>query len=270
MPFVKLDTGILESTLWIDRSVRDVFITSLLMAEPYHAVQPEITYEIDSLDPTPFVVPVGWYGFVAAAGQGIIRRALVEYQEGMDALKKLASPDPESRSPEFDGRRMVRISGGFLILNYVKYREKDHGAAERMRLYRLRQKGALRRNSDEPLPSVTYADADAYAYEETTTPPTPSFSKKGKKRKIGCSIPDDFSVTEAHRLWAKSHPSVPAPDSQIERFRNHYQANGKAMKDWDAAFRNWLSSPFQQNVTGQKKPPPIPHRSAYEKLQEQK
>src|SRR3990167_930952 len=35
MPFVKLDCGILDSTLWFDRDARDVFLTALLMAVPY-------------------------------------------------------------------------------------------------------------------------------------------------------------------------------------------------------------------------------------------
>src|SRR5271157_3892851 len=163
MSFIKLDTGILESTLWIDRALRDVFITALLMAEPYQLPSPSTTLEIGSLKISTFTVPPGWYGYVAAADSGIIRRALVEYSEGMDALKRLAAPDGSSRSPEHEGRRMVRISGGFIILNYMKYREKDHGAAERMRLLRARRKSSVTANSSQMLQSVTYADADAYA-----------------------------------------------------------------------------------------------------------
>ena len=34
MPFVKLDCGMLDSTLWFEREAREVFITALLMAEP--------------------------------------------------------------------------------------------------------------------------------------------------------------------------------------------------------------------------------------------
>ena len=168
MPFVKLDTGILESTLWIDRAMRDVFITALLMAEPYEVTTPEITYPPDSLEPSQFAVTPGWYGFVEASGQGIVRRALVEYSEGMAALHKLGSPDHESRSPEFEGRRMVRVSGGYIILNYCKYREKDHGAAARMRLYRARKKAQKSETDTALRRTVTYADAYAYAYKKNT------------------------------------------------------------------------------------------------------
>ena len=34
MAFVKLDTGILKSTLWMEMAQRNVFLTALLMAEP--------------------------------------------------------------------------------------------------------------------------------------------------------------------------------------------------------------------------------------------
>jgi hypothetical protein len=27
---------------------------------------------------------------------------------------------------------------------------------------------------------------------------------------------------------------------EVQKFRDHFTANGKPMKDWDAAFRNWL------------------------------
>jgi hypothetical protein len=40
---------------------------------------------------------------------------------------------------------MVRVNGGYLILNYMKYRDRDHTAAERMRRLRARKK-----NEDVP------------------------------------------------------------------------------------------------------------------------
>ncbi|HEY2351961.1 MAG TPA: hypothetical protein VGH83_05590 [Candidatus Acidoferrum sp.] len=141
MAFVKLDTCILDSSLWIERSVRDVFITALLMAEPFELVEPANQIEVRTLDNTEFVVPPGWYGFVPAAGSGIVRRALVELEEGYKALEKLGSADEESRNKDFEGRRLVRINHGYLILNFIKYREKDHTAAERMRRYRLKKSG---------------------------------------------------------------------------------------------------------------------------------
>jgi len=97
---------------------------------------------VRSLDATGFVVPPGWYGRVPAAGVGIVRRAGLDVEEGLDALERLAAPDPESRTPDFDGRRLVRVDGGYIVLNFMKYRDRDTTAAERQQRYRDRQKGS--------------------------------------------------------------------------------------------------------------------------------
>ena len=140
MAFVKLDCGILDSTLWIERECREVFITSLLMGLPIELTEPMAQIAIGSLDHTGFTVPPGWYGFVAASGPGIVRRALVDHDVGMIALAKLGDPDPESRSKDFEGRRLIRVDGGFIILNFMTYREKDASNADRQKRWRQRQK----------------------------------------------------------------------------------------------------------------------------------
>jgi hypothetical protein len=157
MAFVKLDTGILDSTLWIERDLREVFITALLMAEPYEVTDSVRQLQVDSLETTGFMVPPGWYGLVRAAGLGIVNRAGVQRDQGLEALRRLGSPELESRSQEFDGRRMVRVNGGYLILNYMKYRDKDHTAAERQRRLRERRKqeSAVTRNGNDVTRNIT-------------------------------------------------------------------------------------------------------------------
>ena len=140
MAFVKLDTKILDSTLWIERDLREIFITALLMAEPREFQSPIRQIEVGCLEFTGFEAPPGWYGFVPAASLGIINRAGVAREAGIEALTKLGAPEVESRSTEFDGRRMIRTDGGFLILNFMKYRDKDHTAADRQKRLRARKK----------------------------------------------------------------------------------------------------------------------------------
>lgn len=158
MPFVKLDCGILESSLWVERDVRDVFITALLLAKPQKFFKSEPQLQIRSLKPTGWKVPPGEYGFVRAASTGIIDRAKVERLAGLKALETLGSPEAESRSPQFDGRRIVRVAGGFVVLNYMRYRGQDDTNAERQARYRLRHSNAVT-TVTEPL-LVTQADAD--------------------------------------------------------------------------------------------------------------
>lgn len=159
MAFVKLDCGILDSTLWVDRGAREVFLTALLMATPREVIEPLRTLAVRTMDPEPFEVPAGWYGFVEAAGPGIVNRAGLPLEDGMAALERLAAPDLQSRSPEFEGRRLVRVSGGFVVLNFMKYRDRDHSAAERSRRYRNRKKQGDQ--PDPPAPEAPPAPVEA-------------------------------------------------------------------------------------------------------------
>lgn len=139
MPFVKLDCGILDSSLWVDREARELFVTALLMAEPFELVEGREQLGVRDMKPTGFVVPPGWYGFIAAAGLGIIHRARMDVEVGMSALERLGAPEPESRSKAYEGRRLVRVDGGYIALNYDHYRQRDYTSAERQRRYRERK-----------------------------------------------------------------------------------------------------------------------------------
>lgn len=84
-------------------------------------------------------------GRVMAAPQGVANSANVPLAKCRDALKIFLSPDKDSRTQEFDGRRIERIEGGFRILNYAKYRDlrskKQVDAAERQQRFRQKQRG---------------------------------------------------------------------------------------------------------------------------------
>ena len=55
MPFVKLDCTILNSTLWFERDVREIFITALLMAEPKEITEPQPEIATRSLSETGWI-----------------------------------------------------------------------------------------------------------------------------------------------------------------------------------------------------------------------
>ena len=73
-------------------------------------------------------------GFVAGAIPGFASLARVTREEMAHAIDRLASPDPDSRTPDFEGRRIEIVQGGWQILNYAAYRErgqaKDGSRAE--------------------------------------------------------------------------------------------------------------------------------------------
>lgn len=209
MSFVKLDSQILTSTLWFDRDARDVFLTALLMSVPHVVDAPLATLKIGKLQPDDFIVPPGWYGFCPAAGPGIVYNAGLKSEAGDAALQRLADPDPDSRSEAFGGRRMVRVDGGFIILNFDRFRWRDHSAAERMRRHRLRQRGDPD-GSGRPESSVTVlrdavtrnvTQAEAEAEGKKTTPCAPS--ALGVFDLFWKSYPRKDGRKAAIRAWAK-------------------------------------------------------------------
>lgn len=164
MAFIKLDTGIIRSTIWFDRPALEVFITALLLAEPAEYDVPVPQLKVGALEPTGWSAPPGWYGFVPASGPGLVAAAQVDQATGLAALARMGEPEPTSRSQDHEGRRIIRIDGGFLLLNYVKYRDKDHTTAERSARYRDRKRhGVIPSRHGVTGRGITHADADADA-----------------------------------------------------------------------------------------------------------
>lgn len=150
MAFVKIDCGIIGSTIWMDMPARNVFLTALVTAELR-----EFTSEIEELDidtriPTGYKAPAGWYGFVNYASSVLINRSMegahkfghdIDWSAaGEEALRRLCSPERGSKDSSFEGRRLLFVGHGFVVLNYVRYRERDVTSAERSRRYRQRFK----------------------------------------------------------------------------------------------------------------------------------
>jgi hypothetical protein len=237
MAFVKLDAAILRSTIWYKRPDLELFLAALLMAEPREYLAPVNTIKVDSLDDGGFQVPPGWYGFVPASGPGIIAQAFVDEKTGIEALKSLGAPEKESRSQAFEGRRMVRIDGGYLILNYMRFRDIDHTCAERQR--RLRERRRVTRDGNgvtrDVTPTSRIADADADADAPKTSIPSAVLTNEERiyaeyPRKVG-----KVAALKAIRL-ALIRKSV---DELLEATK----AYAGATKAWPAADLQYVPHP---------------------------
>jgi hypothetical protein len=235
MAFVKLDTGILDSTLWITRDPREVFITALLMAMPRELEEDTPTYKVHSLEKSDFVVPAGWYGFIEASGPGIVRRAGLPPDAGLEALAALSQPDPESRSSDWEGRRLVRVDGGFVVLNFMRYRDKDNTVAARMARYRDRLKAKKVTSRVTPVDDVDnsyavtlrkcrLAESEAESESEKsvntlklTLESSPASAGEpatvevleNPKPKTEAYVPPSCPQTEVLALWAEVMPDMP-------------------------------------------------------------
>jgi hypothetical protein len=110
MPFAKLDSGIVMSSIWFEPlSTRVLWITMLALKDEY--------------------------GFVATSRQGLQRAANITKEEFDTAINSLESPDFDSRTPDNEGRRVEKVNGGWIILNNDKYRLHDDTKREKHRIY---------------------------------------------------------------------------------------------------------------------------------------
>jgi hypothetical protein len=140
MGFMKVDETILYSTIW-DTGLAElkIFLAAGVLARPHTLREPTPQMDPATDEPTGWMVPPGEYGLARVSATGLVRAANLGAMEpgGMQALQRLGEPEVGSKSQEYDGRRVVRINGGFLVLNLMKYR--DCTGAQRQRRFRERQ-----------------------------------------------------------------------------------------------------------------------------------
>ena len=144
--FTKLFSSITESTVWCEPdSTRITWITMLAMADRG--------------------------GRIWASVPGLAGRARVSVKACREALKCFLSPDPDSRTKEFEGRRIEEIDGGWRLLNHAKYRELRDEAErqEYQRTWISRKRRLSKSTVDQSRPPSTYAEAEAEAEAELTT-----------------------------------------------------------------------------------------------------
>ncbi len=96
--FVKVYGSILQSSVWLESpTTKVVWITMLALADQD--------------------------GIVRASVPGLAHSANVRLADCERALATLAAPDHASRTKTDDGKRIEALDGGWLVINYKKYRE---------------------------------------------------------------------------------------------------------------------------------------------------
>ena len=118
--FVKLFQSIMKSSVWDESpTTRLVWITFLLLADED--------------------------GMVKGVERGVARTANVSLEDFRAAVEVLEAPDLDSQSQDYGGRRIEKVEGGWMVLNYKKYREYRTRAqvkeAEKKRRQRAKSHG---------------------------------------------------------------------------------------------------------------------------------
>lgn len=141
MSYTKLFNSIITSTIWTeDDKTRILWITMLALADKNGEVQASIP--------------------------GLARVAGMSVGDCEAAITKFLGPDPYSRTPDDDGRRIELIGGGFALLNHGKYREmasRDESIAANAERQR-RHRDKLKRNA-----TVTESNATVTPRNATVT-----------------------------------------------------------------------------------------------------
>jgi hypothetical protein len=156
--FTKLFGTILASTVWQEPdSTRLTWITMLAMADRD--------------------------GLVSASVPGLAHMARVSLPQVEAALATFLAPDPYSRTPDNDGRRIEAAPGGWRLLNHGMYRQRVDAEVRRERKREWdrqhRPSGHARAKQSDESPTqadesaqnrhITEADADAEASKAKAT-----------------------------------------------------------------------------------------------------
>jgi hypothetical protein len=184
--FAKLFSSILTSSIWVeDDSTLRVWIALLALSDSR--------------------------GKAEGAVPGLASLCRMSVEDTETALARLAGPDQYSRSPEFEGRRIAPIEGGWQILNYLKYREKGQAKpgsrAEYMRT-RRRSKGGQFTTSGNDLLHVTPRDNEVlHVPQKQKQKQITETNVVGLKavRDISTSKPKTLSVEQARPLAVFDH-----------------------------------------------------------------
>lgn len=148
MSFAKLVSEIIDSSIW---------------DEPEYILKTWVA----------FLAKKDEHGFVGATYKAMKRTTNLKDDDDGDkfaaSIKCLEGEDKESRTPDFQGRRIKKIDGGWIVLNHEKYRLKENVIKEQTRL-RVKKCRDKLKNTDNKKNQVTQCNVT------NVTPALPSVS----------------------------------------------------------------------------------------------
>ena len=225
---------------------RQMYEGSLATVGPWEAM---VTFQ-------QFLVLADRYGDVDMTPEVIARLTTIPLAIISTGIAVLAQPDPDSRTPDAEGRRLVPIdpnrAWGWSIVNYAKYAAIR--SAEERRAYKRRWISAKRKSTPvDNVDTVGLSDSDSYSDSEreggANAPTTPKRSTQKKRRGVlSHRVPEGFEVADELAEWAKRE--FPALDlyGETQKFRD-YEFD-KPRSDWPAAWRNWMRRAAERPVGG--------------------
>jgi hypothetical protein len=220
--FTKLHSSILSSTIWRqDPETKVVWITLMALADRDGVAQASIP--------------------------GLAHFAGVSVEATEAAIQKFLSPDPWSRTPDREGRRIEKVDGGWRLLNHAKYREKmsrdDIREKAAIRQQRKRDRDAVTQKRDagvtkrderdeSRMSRHTEAEAEAEAEEQNQNPcvadaPLPPQCKASKPTTsdTGCKLDEKPPLSLARHILTEA--CIPTTSALIETVASTIDALAK-------------------------------------------
>ena len=178
--FTKLFSSIVTSSIWVeDDKVLRVWIAMLSQCDAKGKVEGSIP----------------GFASLCRMGRDEMERILI----------LLSSPDPDSRTKEFDGRRILPIPGGWQVLNYLSYREKGQEKEGSRAPYMRARRNETKCNGLHPnVTGDTEGEGEVEVKEEKDKPvpegpiPSPFRAKKVHGTVLG-NYPQELE--EAYTVW---------------------------------------------------------------------
>lgn len=199
--FTKLFSSITTSSIWNeDNNTRILWVTMLAMSNKD--------------------------GYVSASVGGLAHEARISKDDCEKSLQVLSSPDDDSRSKEFDGRRIEVVDGGFQLLNHGKYRamRSEEERKEYMKSYMAEYRRTKTVNNSVNNVSVC---KPALTAVNRRKPPLAQAEAEAEADKEEFTIPEKMlSNLQFNETWIKWM---------------EYRKKKKACKDWGALWRNQLA-----------------------------
>lgn len=181
--YTKLFGSIVHSTIWREAdSVRLVWITMLALSDKK--------------------------GCVWASIPGLADAARVSVEECRQAIDKLSSPDPDSRTQVEEGRRIIAIDGGWWLINHAKF-QKIKNMDERREQVRL----AVQKHRSKKEDVISVINVSSGNPEKSGNPPV--------------SPSDQTRPTKTTTSPRKKPRGVKSPPTWLTPFRDVWESIAK-------------------------------------------
>ena len=221
--FTKLYSSILDSSIWSeDLCTRVVWISFMAKADKN--------------------------GMVIAAPDRMASAANVPLSKFKASLQKLMAPDPDSKTPDNEGRRLEKIQGGWQILNYKLYREM--GRAQERKDYlrqKKREERAKKRDVNTlstPVNNSQHCQPIAEAKAEAEAKKKPSVRFDYENRILTGLTDEDYS------FWEEAFPAVNIRQDIKSAVQWLIDNPKKRKKQLRRFFSNWLRRTQEKGGNG--------------------